>query len=262
MSAPEDPVRLTASGSPEVRELLRSARLDEPSAEVLARLEARLGPTVASTPSATTFTGTKLWLVVAAVSVIGGVGVLWWTRDTAPRTPAPTVAQPTSVVPASPRPATVVPSAPALAPAAEPTPTPDVRRSPRRPTPPAIVASPPTVEPPAIVEPPPPEPAIVEPAEGAAPPAAKPQPREIDLLGPAHDALRSRDTQRALDLAGRHAELYPSGAMTEEREAIVIEGWFQLGRRDAAQANFERFVVRFPRSGYRARLQRLLDDGR
>ena len=265
MSEHEDPVRLAIGGSPDMREILRSSRLDDPSPQALASLESRLGPSLAasSTPARV---GVKLWLVVAAAGVIGLAGVLWWTREPAPRLPIPPAPRSVAITPAEPPPVSVEAPSARPAPVVEPPttgspPALEVRRPRRAPAVPEDI-EPPAIESPPIAEPPTAEPAITEPAVAAPPPASPPQPREVELLGPAHDALRTKDPQHALDLAARHVELYPAGVMIEEREAIIVEGLLQLGHRDAAQAGFDRFVARFPRSGYRARLQRLLADGR
>ncbi len=262
MSGHDDPVRLAVGGSPELRELLRSARVDDPSPEALARLEARLSPTLTSTAAAAP-AGGKLWLWVAAAAAGGVAGVVWWARTPGPQSPTPLVPRSAPVAVTEPAPVPAVTPEPDPAPAiAAPIGSIAAPVAPRPRRPPAVPATvPPPNEPPPTEPPPPLEPPLLEPAETVPPPAPQPRPREVDLLGPAHEALRSGDTQRALDLATRHADLYPSGAMTEEREAIIVEGWLQLGRRDAAQASFDRFVQRFPRSGYRTRLQRLLADG-
>ncbi len=263
MSEHDDPVRLATGGSRDMRELLRSARVDEPSPLALERLAARLGPTLA--PPATATSGlARPWLVIAAAGVIGAASVVWWAREPAPQRPTPVAPRPLAptAVAATPAPGARSSASPApvtvAATASEPRSAPAVRRPPR-----PSAAAPPTVVAAPIVDPPPAGPAIVLALEAPAAVAApEPRPREVDLLDPAHDALRSRDTARALDLAARHAEIYPSGAMAEEREAIIIEALLQLGHREAAQAGFDRFAARFPRSGYRSRLQRLLAAGR
>jgi hypothetical protein len=261
MSEHDDPLRLAVGGSPDVRELLRSARGDEPSPQALARLEARLAPTLAARPPAT-LVGARRWLVVAA-GAIGVAAVIWWARDAASPRAIPNQPRSPTSIPAAPPPASIGPRRPEPSPVVAPStgsPAAPAAPRPRRPpAAPAIVVPPPIDSP--ILEAPRAEPARVEPAQTAPPPTPEPRPREIDLLGPAHDALRAKDTQRALELATEHADLYPRGAMTEEREAIIVEGWLQLGRHDAAQASFDRFVERFPRSGYRARLQRLIANG-
>lgn len=247
MNQHDDPPRLSTSGSPEVRDLLRVARTDAPSAAQLERLAARLAPQLGTAPGpvATAAIGWKLGLILGVVGlsaiVVGG----WQLRRRdRPAVPVPT--QP-ATLPAAP-PSRVAPSVPAglehavVIESSSPSPPP---RAPARRTPPARPAP---VEP--IV--------AVPPVEATTPPLPDPPPRESELLVAAHDALRTGDAAKTLELVKRHAELYPTGALTEEREALAIESLVHLGRATAARAHLVRFVARFPRSGYRARLERLI----
>ncbi|MBA3500511.1 MAG: hypothetical protein M4D80_15700 [Myxococcota bacterium] len=225
MTEMKDPVRLSLGGSPAAQDLLRSANSDLPSPVQLDHLAGKLAPIVMAKGAASSV---ATWIIVGLVVVGAATGAFFFTRDAEPQivTSAPTA----PVVPTPP----VVPPSPA-------------------PSAPVVVEEPP----------PPPEPVRVQPKKRV---AAQPviveetlPPREIDLLDPAHQALRANDPARALTLANRHAELYPRGVMSEEREAIAIEALHRLGR-DAARIRFGEFVVRFPRSGYRARLERLVTE--
>ena len=218
-----EPVRLLLGGSRDAQNLLRSAHVDVPTRAQLDKLAAKLAPAV-SIP-ATTVAVTP-WLIGAA-AIIGAVAVILVARD---REPAP---------PPAPVPAPIV--------------------APSQPAPPP----PPPAPPAATVEMvPAPSPAIEPPAPHIKAKAAKHDtvPRELELLGLAHQALGRGDFTRALQLATRHRELYAAGVMTEEREAIAIEAQFKLGQHDAARARFAAFNANFPSSGYRARLDHLLAD--
>jgi hypothetical protein len=226
MTEMKDPVRLSLGGSPAAQDLLRSASSDAPSSVQLDHLAAKLAPIVLAKGAATS--SIAAWIIVGIVVVGGATGAFFLTRDREP--PAVAIAPSTPITPA--------PVTPAPTPAA-----------------PVVVGEPPATAPSVAPEPPRPSKKRV-----VAPPVVEETlpPREIDLLDPAHQALRANDAARALALADRHAELYARGAMSEEREAIAIEALHRLGR--DARIRFEEFVVRFPRSGYRARLERLVTE--
>ncbi|HEY5921136.1 MAG TPA: hypothetical protein VIV11_05675 [Kofleriaceae bacterium] len=228
MNETNDPVRLQLGGSRDAQDLLRSAHLDVPTRAQLDRLAAKLAPTVSI--SAATVAVTP-WLVGAA-AVIGFVAVLLVARDrepaaTPPPVPAPIVARvEPAPIPAEPSPIKAQTANVETVPPSNAEPEPQPRRSKT-----AKVAKRETTP-----------------------------PREMDLLGLAHQALGAGDFTRALELATRHRELYEAGVMTEEREAIAIESLFRLGKQDAARARFYAFGAKFPNSGYRARLDHLLAD--
>jgi hypothetical protein len=231
MTEMKDPVRLQLGGSPDAQSLLRSARGDAPTQAQLDRLAGKLAPVVSATAPAASLT---VWLL-GGVAVIGTVAALLWMRDR--DTDRASVARPAVVAP-------VV--APVTAPRETPAPPPA--------PPPAVVEETPSTKPATEAPRPskrkPAPPVVVAPAV---------QPTEMELLGPAHAALRDGDAARALALATRHADLYATGVMSEEREAIAIESLQRLGR-DEARIRFGKFVERFPRSGYRARLERLVTE--
>src|SRR5262249_38217711 len=81
---------------------------------------------------------------------------------------------------------------------------------------------------------------------------------ETSLLRRAHAALRSGRAAEALALAADHARVYPSGALTQEREVIVIEALLRQGNRAEAEARAARFARAFPRSSHRRRIASLL----
>jgi hypothetical protein len=246
MTAVKDPIRLSVGGSPEVQELLRTARGDVPTRAQLDHLALRLTP-ISAAPAAGTL-GLVPW-VIAATVVIGAIAVVWWTRDREPKTiTVPVVLREPARAEAPPAPAPVV---------EPPSPTPV--------TTPAVIVEPKPARPRKLAPVPPapviavetPSPAAIETPSPA--PVGAPRPREMELLGPAHEALRTGDVARALELATRHRDLYPSGSMREEREAIAIEALARRGDREAAGTRFQAFTVTFPRSLYRERLGKLFE---
>lgn len=250
-----DPPRLrdpASAASDSLRELLRTTSLDEPSPEQLRRLAARLEPQLAAPPPAATKTvGLKtLASVTALVGLLVGIG-LWLARDDASPTTAQRSARveiaPTVPTPASPVASTVPPAAPApavpstaapevIAPPASNTAPPERRSRPR------VEASRPRVE-------------VSSPAHDATDAVAE---DELAILGRAQRALVGNDASAALSHAQRHAEMFPSGMMVEEREAIAIEALARLDRLADARVRFERFQASYPRSSYRQRLERLI----
>jgi len=226
MNEMNDPVRLQLGGSPAAQDLLRSAHVDVPTRAQLDKLAAKLAPTVSIPPSTS---GVTPWLVGTA-AVIGAVAILLVARGREP-----------AALPAPP-PAPIV--APAPAPA-EPAPIPNPS---------------PTKSETANVETVPPSSPQTEHPTRHVKSKRETVPREMELLGLAHQALGHGDFTRALQLATRHRELYEAGVMTEEREAIAIEALFKLGDHDAARARFNAFGAKFPSSGYGARLDHLLAD--
>ncbi|MEM9193412.1 MAG: hypothetical protein AAGF12_29830 [Myxococcota bacterium] len=84
------------------------------------------------------------------------------------------------------------------------------------------------------------------------------QPSESELLEQARAALQSRPG-RALGLVRQHAELYPRGALSQEREVIYIEALIRMGNRDAARARIDRFRARHPSSIHLRRLEASLE---
>jgi len=228
----KEPVRLLTGGSADVQDLLRSAAADVPMRVQLDQLGARLAPTVAA-PA----TGGLLPWLLAGSALLGGAGVVVLARDR--QEPPTTTARVVDTQPA-PR-----PSPPEVAPPIVATVSPD-------PVPaPAHVPTTKRAEPPA-------KPVTRPPVVPPTPPP--PIPRELELLTPAQTALHANDFALALALADRHAGLYPTGTVAEEREAIAIEALHALGQRDRANARFTAFTTHYPHSGYRARLERTVRE--
>lgn len=247
---PRDPVRLLetdSEASSELRELLDSARGDEPTPEQLTALAGRLGPLLtppvgapSSTPassagSTVTATGVKLKLLTGvALAVLAGGSfqagrVFERARATAPSAPVVTerprpLAEPRVDVPPPP-PAPV--DAPA-APAAPVMPTPSSR--PRAP----------------------------EHRPAAPTPAAASLDEELGLLESAYGALQRGDAAAALALAQGHAGRFPEGALAQEREVLAIDALMRLGRRSEAETRARTFQARYPTSTHWVRIQGLL----
>ena len=249
----EDPVRLLRGGGPEVRALLRSTGTDGPSPAQLDLLAAKLPTIGVGVAPAAAGLGLKAWLAIALVSGATVVGAVAWRRSSAPAArvaPAVLVAPPGAQAPVAVASVPTLPPAPIVA-IATPAPLGESDPAALRPhrakplAPPPIVA---TASPAASVTAAPPAPA---------PAHAMTAPPELELLGSAQDALRQGAWQRALDLTADHDRQYPAGAMSEEREAIAVEALARLGRADDARARLQAFVLRFPRSAYRGRLERL-----
>jgi hypothetical protein len=67
------------------------------------------------------------------------------------------------------------------------------------------------------------------------------------LLEQARAALNSSPAQ-ALRLAQQHAQQFPHGLLTQEREVIAISALRRLGRTTEAEARAARFDARYPHS--------------
>jgi hypothetical protein len=75
---------------------------------------------------------------------------------------------------------------------------------------------------------------------------------EWRILRAARRAM-STDPAHALALAREHAQKFPDGMLSQEREAIAIEALARLGRTSEAKARAESFSGSFPASPYRRR---------
>lgn len=80
---------------------------------------------------------------------------------------------------------------------------------------------------------------------------------ELALLTRARRLLPSRP-ETSLALSREHAQLYPRGALAEEREVLAIEALLKLGRASQARERARAFVRHFPGSSQRGRLDALL----
>jgi outer membrane protein assembly factor BamD (BamD/ComL family) len=74
---------------------------------------------------------------------------------------------------------------------------------------------------------------------------------ERTLIETARSALARRDGVAVLQAVDRHAALFPSGQLAEEREALAVQALVITGRADEARARADRFRQRFPNGLYR-----------
>lgn len=81
---------------------------------------------------------------------------------------------------------------------------------------------------------------------------------EVELLTGAQRALRDSPA-RALELARQHEQRFRYGTFAEERDALIIEALFRLGRMSDARSRAERFMLAWPDSPQRGRFRRLLE---
>lgn len=80
---------------------------------------------------------------------------------------------------------------------------------------------------------------------------------EFALLRDARQAIVTQP-ERALRLAELHAQRFPAGMLTQEREAIAIEALAKLGRDAQAQSRARIFLKAHPGSPYKPRIDAAL----
>ena len=110
---------------------------------------------------------------------------------------------------------------------------------------------------------PPASPVIVPPAPLVAPvitplptaPTPDPLLAELTLLRQAQQALRDGSAHRALELAERHATLYPRSQLALERGALRVFALCALGRKTDARALATELLAAAPRSPLRTSLE-------
>lgn len=235
-----DPRPWLEEGAPssELKVVLDSARLDDPSAAQLANVAAKLGPLLVAPAAATvpavagkTAAGAavKSGLAVKVIASIGAAAVVGGAyqagRVHQEKTVPPTVIEKRVEVPVP------VPAPPVVVPQPEPVVEPE----------PAPVAPP---LPPVVVK---------------KPSAPSPQ-AEASLLESAMAALKSGAWARALALCERHAREAPDGVLVQEREVIAIEALVRLGRRGDAKARAEKFKAKFPTSTHLLKVEALIGE--
>ncbi|MGE0549331.1 MAG: hypothetical protein AB7O24_23155 [Kofleriaceae bacterium] len=258
------PVRLndpTSNASDVVRALLRSASSDGPSAAELAQLGAQLAPVLEPLPPPSpTVAGTSatsgpavtagahagaIGSAVVKVAIVFAVaaGGYWFSRSEQSPPPPPSIEIAAVPIAGSGSGSTSLATEIALTTVTT--------------TPPSIGPSPAT----ATATPrkrrrPHVQRAVVTPV----PARVVDQIDEVTLLDTAQRALAMGDLRAALATAARHQQQFPAGSLNEEREAIAIEALIRLGRTAEALPRLDRFRSRFPRSGYRDQLDRLLPN--
>jgi outer membrane protein assembly factor BamD (BamD/ComL family) len=72
--------------------------------------------------------------------------------------------------------------------------------------------------------------------------------RERAMLEIARTALGRGDAASALDALARHADEYPDGKLSEERDAMTIQSLVAAGRGAGARERADTFRRRYPRS--------------
>lgn len=90
-------------------------------------------------------------------------------------------------------------------------------------------------------------------------PTEAPKVSELDLMRDAKAALPV-DPNQALTILNRHARLYPSGVLAQEREVLAIDALLRLGRKSEASARAARFSSNYPASAHWPHIQRSLSN--
>lgn len=81
---------------------------------------------------------------------------------------------------------------------------------------------------------------------------------ELRVLQAARQSVARRDFSSALANLAEHQRSYPSGALSEEREALRIKALVGLGRRAEAARAGAAFRKHFPRSALNGRIEEML----
>jgi hypothetical protein len=92
------------------------------------------------------------------------------------------------------------------------------------------------------------------PSDSLAPAADDPLLAEVTLLRRAQRALHDGQPGKALELAARHAALYPKSQVGVERDGLRVFALCALGRKAEAHALATELLARAPRSPLRASL--------
>lgn len=79
-------------------------------------------------------------------------------------------------------------------------------------------------------------------------PVHVPVPSQAERIKQAWNALSTGDPNEALDVVDRDAAEHPSGALSEERDAVQVVALARLGRLDEAQRKASQFRTRYPTS--------------
>ena len=84
--------------------------------------------------------------------------------------------------------------------------------------------------------------------------------KELRVLEPARQAVASHDFNTALSSIADHQRMFPSGRLTEEREALRVKALLGLGRTAEAQRAGAAFRSRFPKSALLGRIEEMLGN--
>ncbi|HVH41415.1 MAG TPA: hypothetical protein VM925_03700 [Labilithrix sp.] len=82
--------------------------------------------------------------------------------------------------------------------------------------------------------------------------------KEQELIDTARVALARHRGNDALEATQRHAQRFPHGVLSEEREALAIQALVAEGQLDAARARAEQFKRRYPQSIFGPSVDRAL----
>lgn len=82
--------------------------------------------------------------------------------------------------------------------------------------------------------------------------------KELRVLQPARQAVAQQDFNSALSAIAEHQRQFPTGRLTEEREALRVKALLGLGRSAEAQRAGAAFRARFPRSALLGRIEEML----
>lgn len=225
--------RWSEDGAPDdVRSLLESAVIDEPTEAQLSSLRARVEPLFTLPPpppapgggapvaAASSIAG-KIIVGALLVAVGGGAGLWFGRRD----------ASPPPSVPAAPLAAIVPPvaaPAPVLVPAASPTQPAVMKKAPPSPS--------------KIAEPTPPKP--VDTID-----------EELALL---QSAMTATSPEESLALVEQHVARFPKSTLEQEREVLAIKALVTLTRTDDARTRAAKFRERWPTSPHLLRVESLI----
>ena len=86
--------------------------------------------------------------------------------------------------------------------------------------------------------------------------------KELRVLQPARQAVAQQDFTAALSAIEEHQRQFPSGKLTEEREALRVKALLGLGRTAEAQRVATAFRAHFPRSALLKRIDEMLGTRR
>lgn len=221
----------------EVRALLESAELDEPTTAELESLRARVaplfdappppsspapqapGPTAPPAPVGAGALAGKILVGITLLAVGGSIGLWFGKREEAPPpavvAPSPLPREESQGEGARPEAPTVAPPAPVAKKTTPPAP-------PTRPPPPLTAAS------------------------------------EDEELAQLQAAMAAPSAAESLALLEKHAARFPNSNLTQEREVLTVKALMQLERVDEARARAENFKQRWPTSPHLLRVQALV----
>lgn len=107
-------------------------------------------------------------------------------------------------------------------------------------------------------------PAATLPSPSTSAPSLRPRPadgagdlaKEQELVDTARGALARGRAAEALAATEQHAARFPTGALAEERDALAVQAVVLDGRSVEARLRADRFVRKYPRSIFRAAVER------